>query len=34
MEFLNDLIKESGNKYASIVDDGISGSYINGFVDT
>jgi RecA/RadA recombinase len=34
MEFLNDLIKESGNKYASIVDDGISGSDINGFVDT
>ena len=31
---LNDLIKESGNKYASIVDDGISGSDITGFVDT
>ena len=34
MEFLNDLVKESGNKYASIVDNGISGSDINGFVDT
>ena len=31
---LEDLIKESGNKYASIVDDGISGSDITGFVDT
>jgi len=31
---LNDLIKESGNKYASIVDDGISGSDVTGFVDT
>tara|TARA_Y100000385_G_scaffold285914_1_gene346778 strand:- start:214 stop:1248 length:1035 start_codon:yes stop_codon:yes gene_type:complete len=31
---LNDLIKESGNKYASIVDEGISGSDITGFVDT
>ena len=31
---LNELIKESGNKYACIVDDGISGSDITGFVDT
>lgn len=31
---LNDLIKESGNKYASIVEDGISGSDVKGFVDT
>ena len=31
---LDDLIKESGNKYACIVDDGISGSDITGFVDT
>ena len=34
MEFLNDLIKESGNKYASIVDNGLAGSDIGGFVDT
>jgi RecA/RadA recombinase len=34
MEFLNDLIKQSGNKYASIVDDGLAGSDIGGFVDT
>jgi len=34
MEFLNDLVKESGNKYASIVDDGVAGSDIGGFVDT
>jgi len=31
---LDDLIKESGNKYASIVDKGIAGSDITGFVDT
>jgi len=31
---LEDLIKESGNKYASIVDKGIAGSDITGFVDT
>ena len=34
MEFLNDLVKQSGNKYASIVEDGISGSDVKGFVDT
>jgi RecA/RadA recombinase len=34
MEFLNDLIKESGNKYASIVDQGLAGADIGGFVDT
>jgi len=34
MEFLNDLIKESGNKYASIVDNGVAGADIGGFVDT
>jgi len=31
---LNDLIKESGNKYASIVKDGIEGSDVTGFVNT
>tara|TARA_R110000751_G_scaffold114430_1_gene213792 strand:- start:4046 stop:5077 length:1032 start_codon:yes stop_codon:yes gene_type:complete len=34
MEFLNDLIKESGNKYGSIVDNGLAGADISGFVDT
>ena len=31
---LDDLIKESGNKYASIVDNGLAGADIGGFVDT
>jgi len=31
---LDDLIKESGNKYASVVNDGLAGSDISGFVDT
>jgi len=31
---LDDLIKESGNKYASIVDNGLAGADISGFVDT
>jgi RecA/RadA recombinase len=31
---LDDLIKESGNKYASVVDNGLAGSDISGFVDT
>ena len=34
MDFLKDLIKESGNKYGSIVNEGIAGSDIRGFVDT
>jgi len=34
MSYLSDLVKESGNKYASIADDGIEGSDITGFVDT
>jgi RecA/RadA recombinase len=34
MDFLKNLIKESGNKYASTVDEGIAGSDIRGFVDT
>ena len=33
-DFLNSLVKTSGNKYASIVDDGIEGSDVSGFVDT
>lgn len=31
---LDDLIKQSGNKYACIVENGIPGSDITGFVDT
>lgn len=34
MSFLKSIIKESGNEYASIVDDGIDGSDVHGFVDT
>lgn len=33
-DFLNSLVKTSGNKYASIVDDGLEGSDVSGFVDT
>ena len=34
MSFLNDIISNSGNEYASIVTDGLEGSDINGFCDT
>jgi RecA/RadA recombinase len=34
MDFLNDLIKESGNKYGVIADKGLVGADIGGFVDT
>ena len=34
MNFLSDIIKQSGNEYASVVSDGIEGSDINGFADT
>ena len=34
MSFLKSIIKQSGNEYASIVDDGIDGSDVHGFVDT
>ena len=34
MNFLNDLIKESGNQYAGMIEDGIEGSDVRGFVDT
>ena len=33
-DFLKDIIKSSGNEYASIVTDGIDGSDVNGFIDT
>jgi RecA/RadA recombinase len=31
---LNELIKESGNQYAGMIEDGIEGSDIRGFIDT
>jgi len=34
MDFLKNLVKESGNKYGNTVDEGIAGSDIRGFVDT
>ena len=33
-DFLNSLVKESGNEYATIASDGIEGSDVRGFVDT
>ena len=33
MSFLDNIIKQSGNEYASIVEGGIE-SDINGFIDT
>jgi len=32
--YLKDIIKNSGNKYASVVEDGIDGSDVDGFLDT
>ena len=34
MNFLTDIIKASGNQYASTVDDGLDGSDVSGHVDT
>lgn len=34
MSFLTNMIKASGNEYASIVDDGIEGADVKGFIDT
>ena len=34
MSFINDIIKSSGNKYATIASDGIGGSDVTGFIDT
>ena len=33
-DFLQTIIKDSGNKYASIVDEGVEGSDISGFINT
>ena len=34
MNFLKQIVKESGNKFACIVEDGIEGADVAGFVDT
>jgi RecA/RadA recombinase len=34
VNFLKQIVKESGNKFASIVEDGIEGADVAGFVDT
>ena len=33
-DFLSSMVKSSGNKYASLVSDGLEGSDVHGFVDT
>ena len=33
-DFLKNIIKQSGNKFASVVDDGLDGSDVSGFIDT
>jgi RecA/RadA recombinase len=33
-DFLSSMVKMSGNKYASLVSDGLEGSDVSGFVDT
>tara|TARA_Y100000034_G_scaffold118841_1_gene159972 strand:- start:587 stop:1618 length:1032 start_codon:yes stop_codon:yes gene_type:complete len=33
-DFLSSVIKDSGNEYAGIVEDGVEGSDVTGFVDT
>jgi len=33
-DFLNNVIKQSGNEYASIVADGLEGADVDGFIDT
>jgi RecA/RadA recombinase len=32
--FLNDIVKQSGNEYANIVEDGLDGSDVGGFINT
>ena len=32
--FLESIIKDSGNQYASIVEEGVEGSDVTGFIDT
>ena len=34
MSFLNDIIKVSGNEYASTVHEGLDGSDVSGYMDT
>lgn len=34
MDFLKQIVKDSGNKFASIVDEGLEGADVDGFIDT
>ena len=34
MSFIKDLVKSSGNEYASIVSDGVAAGDVDQFVDT
>ena len=34
MSFLNDVVKDIGNEYASIVSDGIAAGDVSNFIDT
>ena len=34
MSFLKDLVKASGNEYASIVNDGVAAGDVDSFIDT
>ena len=33
-DFLKDVIKETGNEYASLVADGMTAGDVDGFIDT
>ena len=33
-DFLNDIIKETGNEYASLVSDGVEAGDVDSFIDT
>ena len=33
-DFLSSIVKSSGNKYASLISEGLQGSDVGGFVDT
>ena len=33
-DFLKDIIKETGNEYASLVADGMTAGDVDGFIDT
>ena len=33
-DFLKDIIKETGNEYATLAKDGVSGGDVDSFIDT